>query len=142
MILDTTKNRILQYLDFKKIKIAKFYDILGIKRGLLDSDKLKSTVSDVVIAKIIVKFPDINPIWLLTGNGQMLRDDNGLIVQESVCKDRQPENDGIVAFLKSELKEKDEEIARLNKYIGALESTNQKGAVEGAKDAVKKVGFG
>ena len=67
-----TKRKILQYLDYKKIKKKDFFIQTGIKRGLLDTDKLDKTVSDENITKILVVFPDLNPIWLLTGKGDMI----------------------------------------------------------------------
>ncbi len=74
MIFATTKQRILQYLDCKGIDKRVFFTQTGIKRGLLDADKLQSSVSDISIAKILATFPDINPDWLLTGQGSMLRE--------------------------------------------------------------------
>ena len=74
MIFATTKQRILQYLDCKGIDKRGFFTQTGIKRGLLDADKIQSSVSDISIAKILATFPDINPDWLLTGQGSMLRE--------------------------------------------------------------------
>lgn len=72
-ILVNTKIRILQYLEYKGISKPQFYTDIEIKRGLLDSDKMNSTVTDTVIAKILVTYKDIAPMWLLTGEGPMLR---------------------------------------------------------------------
>lgn len=72
MILANTKYRILHYIDSKGISKSSFYEETGIKRGLLDKDKMDSTVTDVFIAKILAVYNDINPDWLLTGRGNML----------------------------------------------------------------------
>ena len=69
----TTKERILQYLEIKEVSLKTFFNETGIKRGFLDSDKLKSSVSDVFITIIIAKYSDINLDWLLTGKGEMLK---------------------------------------------------------------------
>lgn len=74
MNIATTKQRILQLLDYKELKLKDFYELTGIKRGFLDADKLESSVSDVFLAIIIAKFPDVDPIWLLTGEGEMIKD--------------------------------------------------------------------
>ena len=63
----------MQYLSFKGIGRSEFYAITGIKRGLLDKDKLKSAVSDTDIAIIIATFKELSPDWLLTGKEPMLR---------------------------------------------------------------------
>lgn len=76
MILATTKTRILEFLDKKGISRPEFYSNTKIKRGLLDSDKLSATVPDTAIAKIIAIYPDLNIVWLLTGEGSMLQSQN------------------------------------------------------------------
>lgn len=72
MIFATTKERILEFIDFKGLKVKEFLEITSIKRGFLDSDKLNSSVSDIFLANIIAKFTDLNPIWLITGKGEMI----------------------------------------------------------------------
>ena len=69
----TTKEKILQYLDFKGISNTNFFKETQIKRGFLDSDKLKASVSDIFLTKIIATYPEINLEWLITGNGEMLK---------------------------------------------------------------------
>lgn len=73
MILANTKQRILHYIETKGISKSVFFEETGIKRGLLDKDKMESTVSDVSIAKILAKYEDINSDWLITGRGSMLK---------------------------------------------------------------------
>lgn len=70
----TTKQRILQFIDYKEINVPTFLKETGIKRGFLDSDKLGSSVSDVFIATIIATYPEINTDWLITGKGDMLKE--------------------------------------------------------------------
>lgn len=72
MNIATTKQRILQFIDYKSISISDFLRKTEIKRGFLDSDKLDSSVSDLFIAKIIACYPEINIEWLVTGNGEMI----------------------------------------------------------------------
>ncbi len=68
----TSKNRIIQYLDIKGISKKEFYEKTEIKRGFLDTDKLKSNISDVFLANIIAVYDDMNLYWLITGKGEML----------------------------------------------------------------------
>lgn len=65
----SSKERLVKYLDYKGVTLKDFFKGSGIKRGFLDSDKLKSTISDVFLAKIIAFFPDLNVRWLITGEG-------------------------------------------------------------------------
>ena len=77
-----TKRRILQFIEYKGIGITNFFKKTGIKRGFLDTDKLDSSVSDMFLAKIIAVFPELNIEWLLTGEGEMLREEG--IVQQAL----------------------------------------------------------
>jgi hypothetical protein len=70
----TTKERIIQFIDFKGISITNFLKETAIKRGFLDTDKLKSSVSDVFLTMIIETYPELNLDWLITGKGEMLRE--------------------------------------------------------------------
>jgi len=72
MIIATTKEKIIKYLDYKGVTITSFYKQTGIKRGFLDSDKLKSSVSDVFLTKIIETFPDLNIHWLINQEEEMI----------------------------------------------------------------------
>lgn len=77
-----TKKRILNYLSYKRLSKPDFYLDTGLKRGLLDSDKIEASVKDTDIAKILAVYPDINPEWLITGQGGMLR--SGTMVAEDM----------------------------------------------------------
>jgi phage repressor protein C with HTH and peptisase S24 domain len=64
MIVD----RILQLIKYKGINRRKFYIETGFSNGFLDK------VKDIGVSKlehILKVYPDINPEWLLTGNGNM-----------------------------------------------------------------------
>lgn len=69
-IIATSKERLIQYLDYKGIGLGEFFEGSGLKRGFLDSNKLHSTISDVFLTKIIAFLPDLNLIWLITGLGE------------------------------------------------------------------------
>ena len=65
------KARILTHLRKIGISKYKFYKNTGITRGVLDAP---SGISEENIAKYIAYYAEINPEWLLTGKGPMLRD--------------------------------------------------------------------
>ena len=67
----TQKERILQFIDYKGISKNKFYIESGISNGVLDK---KSGLSMETVEKFYSTFPEINPEWLLTGNGSMLKE--------------------------------------------------------------------
>lgn len=66
------KRNILQYIDIKGITKYKFYQETGITRGVLDQN---NGMSEENTTRILAQYKEINPEWLLTGNGEMLRSD-------------------------------------------------------------------
>lgn len=115
----TTKERIIQYIDFKGIKVKDFYEKTGIKRGFLDSDKLKSSVSDIFLTIILANFEDLDPIWLLTGEGPMLKSEP----QPAVSSPQPQENDNneIMSLLKDKIALLEKNNALLEDKIKGLE---------------------
>ena len=71
------KERILQFIEYKKLSKNKFYKITGLSNGILDK---KSGLSADSLEKIYYVYPEINLHWLLTGRGDMLRKE-GVIQQ-------------------------------------------------------------
>ena len=67
----TQKDRVLQFIDYKGISKNKFYIETGISNGILDK---KSGLSMDTIEKFYSTYPEINPEWLLTGEGSMLKE--------------------------------------------------------------------
>lgn len=122
MILENTKHRILQYIESKGIAKSIFYEKTGIKRGLLDKDKMDSTVSDVFIAKILATYPDINPLWLITGEGEMLNQNERFnVVQEASVeygKRKETYNHTEETLLYKLYREKDAQVNELSEKVG------------------------
>ena len=67
----TQKDRILQFIEYKGISKNKFYNETGISNGILDK---KSGLSMDTVEKFYSTYPEINPEWLLTGQGEMLKE--------------------------------------------------------------------
>lgn len=67
------KERILYYTDIKGLKKEKFFEDLGVTYGNFKGQAKNKALSSDVLAKIITNYSDINPEWLLTGIGSMLR---------------------------------------------------------------------
>lgn len=63
--------RICIYLDFKKITRYRFYKETGLSNGFLDK---KGNIGSDKCERIIYQYKDLNPDWLLTGQGSMLRE--------------------------------------------------------------------
>ncbi len=66
----SVRQRVLKFLEYKDITRNRFYRMAHLSNGYLDKEGAMSTAN---CEKIIEIFPDMNPEWLLTGNGPMLR---------------------------------------------------------------------
>lgn len=67
----TVKERLIQYLKYKKIGQNKFESLAGISNGYISN--LKSTPGTAHLTKILNVSPDLNEKWLMTGEGEMLK---------------------------------------------------------------------
>lgn len=64
------RERVVDYLNYKGLSRYRFYKDTGFSNGFLD--KYGSITSDNC-EKICYVYSDLNPEWLLTGKGKMLR---------------------------------------------------------------------
>ena len=70
---DEVKQRLLEFVENKKLKKMVFYDTIGMKQSNFSGEGASSSLKTENIIKILIAFPDINPDWLLLGKGEMLR---------------------------------------------------------------------
>lgn len=78
------KQNILQYLNFIGVTPYKFYQETGITRGVLTQN---NGMSEENTTKFLAYYKDVNPEWLLTGKGDMLKDNN--IIKSYLKPDKQ-----------------------------------------------------
>ena len=70
--ITTIKERIIQFIDYKGLSKYKFYQETGISNGVLDK---KSGLSMDTVEKLLIKYPEISEKWLITGEGQMIKNE-------------------------------------------------------------------
>lgn len=68
------KDRIVQIIDYKGIAKESFFKNIGVSSANFRGKAKESDVGTITIAKILSEIPDVNPEWLITGVGSMLRD--------------------------------------------------------------------
>ncbi len=73
-------DRILKIIELNNINKSQFYKTTGLSNGFLDKVK---DIGASKIEYILKAYPDINPEWLLTGRGEMLKKDQAVIIKES-----------------------------------------------------------
>jgi len=81
----SVKQRLIQYLKYKGIGQNKFEKIAGISNGYIAN--LKSSPGALHLTKIFLAAPELNRVWLLTGEGDML---NGSDVSPKVEQEARP----------------------------------------------------
>ena len=70
------KERVLYFTDYKGFAKEKFFEELGVTYGNFKGKAKEKALSSDVLAKIVSKYPELNPEWLLTGEGEMLKSGN------------------------------------------------------------------
>lgn len=66
------KDRLTQVLEYKRIPKELFYEKIGQKSANFRGENRKKALNSDVIENILTEIPDLNPIWFLTGKGEML----------------------------------------------------------------------
>jgi chaperonin cofactor prefoldin len=70
--------RIKQFIDYKKISLRSFELSIEMSNGSFTSQlKNGKTIGVDKLEKILQKYDDLNPDWVLTGKGAMLRNQKG-----------------------------------------------------------------
>lgn len=68
-IISTTVGRIAEFIEYKGVSKREFAATVGISHSLIG--KTNAIGSDK-LEKILSNYPELNPVWLLTGEGDML----------------------------------------------------------------------
>lgn len=115
----TTKDRLLDFLSYKKIGQTKFEEICGLSRGLVNN--IRGSISSKTMQKIENVFPELNLTWLLTGEGEMLKggtqgEAGGVTIPASVWNVIEKQAESLAARdrqLEMLMKSRDEQINQL-----------------------------
>lgn len=67
----TIKERIYQFINETNINVRQFEKKVGLSNGAVS--KMGNSTRRSVLDKIFLAYPSINQVWLLTGEGEMLR---------------------------------------------------------------------
>lgn len=74
-------DRILQFIDYKGISKLSFYKEVGLSNGFLDKNK---SIGSEKLVKILNSYPEIEPLWLLLGQGEMLKKNINIVDNTNV----------------------------------------------------------
>ncbi|WP_018674877.1 S24 family peptidase [Riemerella columbina] len=72
---NSVKTRLKEFLKYKKLSQKKFEEICGFSNGYVNSMR-KSIKSETYDEQVAPNFPELNKVWLLLGEGEMLKSSN------------------------------------------------------------------
>lgn len=110
-------DRFLKYLDYKGITENKATVDCGLSKGLIGQAKNgKSDLGNKAIEKVLIFYQDLNKVWLVTGEGEMLKESS----QPKLVADQVPSLSSTELLLRDLLTERDNEIRVLQEIIWGL----------------------
>lgn len=100
-----TRERLIQFVDYKGISKSKFYSNVGLSNGFLDKN---NHIGSDKIEKIIYKFPELNLNWLITGEGEMIKNEDSMSIlnEKGTRYNRKEEVSDNYDYLISELRKR------------------------------------
>jgi hypothetical protein len=121
--LTNISDRLSKIADNENISTRNFEQIIGCSNGVLSRAILKSTdISSTWLTKIVESFPKYDAHWLLTGDGNMIR--------ETPAPDKNPP-EYIMKTLLQQIKDLAAENALLKAEISALKTSKKYGYIPG-----------
>lgn len=83
--ISTIKERILTFIEKRGVKKADFYLNTGVSDSNFKGKNKNSQPGGDVLVKILTFYPELNGDWLLTGKGDMLKNETTLPAQNATC---------------------------------------------------------
>ena len=68
--METVKERLIEFLKFKRIGQVRFAESVGLSRGFVSN--ISKSIQPGTLERISKQYPDLNKGWLLTGEGKMI----------------------------------------------------------------------
>lgn len=116
-------DRLREYLDFKHIKPGNLDRSIGAGNGYIGKQiKARASIGSDILEKIFDVYPDLSPVWLLTGNGEMLIQppEKKQKTNKDLTEELPPEEQ--VKILKLEIELKEIEVSHLRKKVEILDN--------------------
>ncbi|WP_136464916.1 S24 family peptidase [Flagellimonas onchidii] len=81
--------RIKEYVNFKELTVSSFESSIGASNGMLRrAFKEKTDIKSQWLENILENYHDINPVWLITGKGEMINPKNAKNLTQNYGKEK------------------------------------------------------
>lgn len=74
---NTVKQRLIKYLKYKGISQREFAELVGVSSGYVNA--IRKSIQPNTLHKIAIRFTDLNTGWIITGEGEMLKEEDTVI---------------------------------------------------------------
>lgn len=126
-----TIDRLMQFINHAGLSARQFDMSIGASNGYtLRMQKNNASIGSDVIENIIATYPQLNLIWLITGEGEMLKSDSDTDILDfnQLPKEKQTE---IEAIIDQKIKAKQKEeykrlLQEITEELNAFEAKNKK----------------
>lgn len=113
--------RIRQFIEFKGIAISAFEKSIGMSNAsLAKSIKSGGTIGADKLGNILTVYPELNPVWVTTGKGEMLIADQ----PENPMEDQPAPGSSLIDYLQRKVAELEGKIDKLNEEKADLLQEN------------------
>ncbi len=82
--MSNIKERVLQIAESKKISKTDYFQDLGLSYANFKGMQKNTGLNSDAVAIILSKYPDINPAWLIIGEGSMYRKEEAVVRDEGI----------------------------------------------------------
>lgn len=118
-------DRFLKYLDYKGISENKATVDCGLSKGLIGQAKSgKSDLGNKAVEKVLIFYQDLNKVWLLTGEGEMLTPDQSRDSKPELVAELKPQLSNVEILLREMLAEERARVDALQERINELIEEN------------------
>lgn len=114
----TVKERLIEYISYKKISKSDFCRTIGVSTAFVSS--MRISIQPDKVKSIALNYPDLNTGWLLTGEGEMLKSAKKPIL---TFNNSSSDPMSILQFLMEEKKAASSQIEELIRQNGILAET-------------------
>lgn len=124
--MSNIKERVLLVAKSKGINRTDFFSDLGLSYANFKGVQKTTSLNSDAIVTILSRYPDVDPEWLVTGKGEMYREEGG-VVREKVDVYAEPVvvnevEQTLIEVLKMVISSQEKTISSLEKQVSILEN--------------------